>query len=87
MALPGEEQAGQRAAFERARQGAWIDEIVLDRVAGAQDVRVLKARDAAHGGELDVLERGRSLNEVDRGFQTVAAGGAQRGPRLRVRPG
>src|SRR3546814_7188930 len=47
--LAGEEQAGEGAGFQRVLQSPRVEEVVLDRVAGAGDVRVLEAADRAIG--------------------------------------
>src|SRR3546814_1774799 len=55
--LAGEEQAGDGAGFQRVLQSPRVEEVVLDRVAGAGDVRVLEARSEEHTSELQSLMR------------------------------
>ena len=64
--LPGEEEAADRLGFERRLERARIEIVVLDRVAGPQDVRVLAALDRAHERELHVeRQRRRDAVRVD----------------------
>ena len=64
--LAGEEQAVDQLGFQRGLQPARVEEVVLDRVAGAGDVRVLEAADAAHHLQLHVeRQRGGDAVGVD----------------------
>ena len=46
--LAGEKQARDRLGLERALQVARVEEVVLDRIAGARQMRLLEAANAAH---------------------------------------
>ncbi|KAG1212178.1 hypothetical protein G6F35_010410 [Rhizopus arrhizus] len=64
--LAGEEQPVHQLGFQRGLQAARIEEVVLDRVAGAGDVRVAEAADAAHHLQLHVeRQRGGDTVGVD----------------------
>src|SRR5205823_4219021 len=64
--LAGEVQSGKRASLERALELARIEEVVLDGIAGAGEVRILEAADGAH--------------ELARGTKTRAWGHPRAGP-------
>jgi hypothetical protein len=61
--LSGEEQSADRLGLERRVQRARIEVVVLDRVAGTQDVRVLATGQRAHERDLHV-ERQRRRHAV-----------------------
>ena len=64
--LPGEEQAGDRLGLQRGLEPARVEVVVLDGIAGPQDVRVLQARDRAHQRQLDVeRQAGRDAVRVE----------------------
>ena len=52
--LSGEEEALDGFGFEAGFKVAWVEIVVFDGVAGAQDMGVFKAFHAAHEGDLDV---------------------------------
>ena len=61
--LAGEEQAADQLGFQCVLQAARVEEVVFDGVAGAGDVGVFHAGDAAHQGQLGI-ERQRGGNAV-----------------------
>ena len=61
--LAGKEQAADGLGLEAAFQLAWVEVVVLDRVAGPQDVGVFQPGHRLHRGQLDV-ERQRGGNAV-----------------------
>ncbi|MNF34622.1 hypothetical protein D3C84_154680 [compost metagenome] len=56
--LPGEEQAGDHLGFQAVFQVARIEVVVLDGVAGADDMGVFHATDGAHQLQLHVERQG-----------------------------
>ena len=61
--LASEEQAADRFGLETGLQLARVEVVVLDRVAGPQDMRVFQPGHRLHGGQLDV-ERQRGGDAV-----------------------
>ncbi len=66
--LPGEEKAGDRLRFKRRAQRAWIEIVVLDRIAGPEDVGMLAPGYRVHEGQLYV-EGQRRRNAVRINFR------------------
>ena len=64
--LASEEKSADTARFQRGHQLAWIDVVVLDRVARADHPRFCQPRNARHQRELDVLgQRGGNPVGID----------------------
>src|SRR5690606_15350105 len=64
--LAGEEQSGNGLGFQRGMQAARIEIVVLDGVAGATDVRVLEAGNAANQVNLHIeRQRGRDAVRIE----------------------
>ena len=64
--LAGEKQSGNRLGFQRGLEPARVEEVVFDGVAGAGDVCVFEADDAAYQGQLHVeRQRGADAVRVD----------------------
>ena len=64
--LAGEEQAANVARLETGRQGAWIEKVVLDRIARPQQVGVLQPHHRPNRFNLNVKrQRGRNAIRVD----------------------
>ena len=64
--LAGEVEPGHRFGFQRRLEAAWIEIVVLDRIARARDVRFFETADRAHQIELHVeRQRGRDAVRIN----------------------
>src|SRR4029078_3150748 len=55
--LAGKIEPADRLRFERVLERAWIERVVLDRVTGTREVRVLQPADGMHQRNLRVVRK------------------------------